>query len=104
LGYNAKLDFWSSPLSTTFALSKVLRFVINILNAFVISSAKCGMGSSKRGHLTNSTKYQKRGVTPEQAINILKENGIHVNEKQAKKILELLNILAKLEVSQYLNR
>jgi hypothetical protein len=103
LGYNAKLDFWSSPVSTTFALSKVLRFVINILNAFAISSAKCGMGSSKRGHLTNSTKYQKRGVTPEQAIATLKKQGVIIDEKQAEKVLEIMYFLAKLVVNQHFN-
>ena len=103
MGYKAKLDFWSSPVSTTFAMSKVLRFVINIPNAFAISSAKCGMGSSKRGHLTNSTKYQKRGVTPEQAIATLKKQGVIIDEKQAEKVLEIMYFLAKLVVNQHFN-
>jgi len=46
---------------------------------------------------------EKRNITPEQAIKILQKNGIEVNEKQAEEILELLFILAKLEVQNYLN-
>jgi len=36
-------------------------------------------------------------------LKFSKKNGIEVNEKQAEEILELLFILAKLEVQNYLN-
>jgi hypothetical protein len=61
------------------------------------------MKSSKRRHITNSIKSQKRGVTPQQAINELRKNGIDVDEEQAKSILDFLYILGKLAVSQYFN-
>ena len=47
---------------------------------------------------------QKRKITPEQAVAILKKKGVHVTVEQAKNILELLYFLAKLEVDQYLKR
>jgi len=43
---------------------------------------------------------EKRNITPEQAIAILKKNGREVNEKEAEKILEFLYFLAKLIVNQ----
>lgn len=36
-----------------------------------------------------------RNVSVEQAINILAKNGVQVNEKEAKIILELLYLLSK---------
>lgn len=44
---------------------------------------------------------EKRTVTPEQAVKILRKNGVEVNESQAKVILDFLYILAKLTVNQY---
>lgn len=43
---------------------------------------------------------EKRNVTPKQAIQILQQNGIEVNEKQAENILDFLYFLAKLVVNQ----
>lgn len=43
---------------------------------------------------------EKRNITPEQAVKVLRENGINVNEDQAKIILDFLYILAKLTVNQ----
>jgi hypothetical protein len=45
----------------------------------------------------------QRGVTTEQAINILKKEGVEVDEKDAEIILDFLYILAKLAVNQYVN-
>ncbi|MDM8174141.1 MULTISPECIES: hypothetical protein [Olivibacter] len=44
---------------------------------------------------------EKRNVTPEQAVKILRKKGVEVNESQAKVILDFLYILAKLTVNQY---
>jgi hypothetical protein len=59
------------------------------------------MGSSKRGHHTKTIRHQKRGVTPEQAINALEKQGINIDGEQAEIILDFLYILAKLAVNQY---
>jgi len=45
---------------------------------------------------------KKRNITPEQAVKILRKNGIETNEKDAKIILDFLYFLAKLSVDQYL--
>lgn len=45
---------------------------------------------------------QKKNVTPQQAIKVLEENGIKATEKEAKKILDFLYILAILVVREYL--
>jgi hypothetical protein len=44
----------------------------------------------------------KRNVSPQQAIEILKENGYEVNEKEAESILDFLYFLGKLTVDQYI--
>jgi len=46
---------------------------------------------------------QKRTITPEQAVKILRKNGVECDEKQAEKILDFLYFLAKLSVHQYFN-
>jgi len=45
----------------------------------------------------------KRKITPEQAIKILRKNGIEATEKDAEIILDFLYFLAKLTVNQYFN-
>ena len=49
------------------------------------------------------TGLQKRNITPAQAVNILRKNGIEVEEKEAKVILDFLYFLAKLCVNQHIN-
>ncbi|TFF36150.1 hypothetical protein [Mucilaginibacter psychrotolerans] len=44
----------------------------------------------------------KRNVTPAQAVRVLSENGLHVSEKEAEKILDFLYFLGKLTVNQYI--
>lgn len=48
-----------------------------------------------------SGRQQKRGVTTEQALAMLRKKGIEVDEKQAEIILDFLYILGKLAVNQY---
>ncbi len=61
------------------------------------------MGSSKgKQQVRKASIQQKRGINTEQAIGILEKHGVIVDEKQAEEILDLLYILAKLSVSQYL--
>jgi hypothetical protein len=47
---------------------------------------------------------KKDEITPEKALEILKKNGMHVTIEEAKNILELLTVLAKLEVKYYLKK
>lgn len=47
---------------------------------------------------------KKSKITPEEAAQILKKSGLEVTVQEAKNILELLYILAKLEVDHYLKR
>ena len=49
-------------------------------------------------------KAKKRTITPEEAVEILRKSGLEVSIQDAKNILELLYILAKLEVDHYLKR
>lgn len=44
---------------------------------------------------------EKRNVTPDQAVRILRKNGIEVSEKEAKKILDFMYIIAKLAIRDY---
>jgi protein-tyrosine-phosphatase len=46
---------------------------------------------------------EKRNITPEQAVKVLRKNGIEATEEEAKKILDFLYLLAKLTVNQYFN-
>lgn len=49
-----------------------------------------------------SAKYlEKRNVTPDQAVRILRKNGIEVTEKEARKILDFMYIIAKLAIRDY---
>lgn len=52
----------------------------------------------------DNTKAKKRKITPEEAVQILKKSGLEVTVHEAKNILELLYILAKLEVDHYLKQ
>lgn len=49
-----------------------------------------------------TSKIEK--IQPEKAVEILKKDGLNVSVEQAKKILELLNKLANIAVSQYLRQ
>lgn len=44
---------------------------------------------------------EKRNVTPDQAVRILRKNGIEVSEKEARKILDFMYIIAKLAIRDY---
>lgn len=46
---------------------------------------------------------EKRNITPQMAVKILRKNGIEVDEKKAEEILDFLYLLAKETVKQYLN-
>ena len=43
-------------------------------------------------------------IPPEKAVEILKKSGLNVSIEQAKIILEMLNKLANIAVSQYLRK
>ena len=47
---------------------------------------------------------EKRNITPEMAVKILKKNGVEIDEKKAAEVLDLLYIIAKLTVDQYFQR
>lgn len=42
-------------------------------------------------------------ITPQQAVKILKKNGLEIDETEAKKVLEVMYFLAKLIVNQNFN-
>jgi hypothetical protein len=44
---------------------------------------------------------EKRNVTPYQAVRILRKNGVEATEKEARKILDFMYILAKLAIREY---
>ena len=43
---------------------------------------------------------EKRNITPEMAVKILRKNGIEIDEKKAVEVLDLMYFLAKLIVNQ----
>ena len=43
---------------------------------------------------------EKRNVTPEMAVRILKKQGIEIDEKKASEVLDLMYFIAKLIVNQ----
>jgi hypothetical protein len=43
---------------------------------------------------------EKKNITPEMAVKILKKNGVEIDEKKAAEVLELMYFLAKLIVNQ----
>ena len=45
---------------------------------------------------------QKRNITAERAVAILKKNGVDIDEKNVEKVLDFLYFLAKLTVNQYI--
>jgi hypothetical protein len=47
-----------------------------------------------------SDSSKKRSVTTEQAIKMLSDEGLEINEKEAEEILDFLYFLAKLTVNQ----
>lgn len=47
---------------------------------------------------------EKRNVTPQQAIKILEQNGLKINEKEAEEILDFLYFIGKLSVNQYVDK
>ena len=49
-------------------------------------------------------KPPKNRISAEEAVNILAKNGMKVTTSEAKNILDLLYLLAKLEVDHYLKR
>jgi len=53
--------------------------------------------------LVKARTPDNRGITPEKAKRILRENGVEVNEKEVEEILEFLYLLAKLAVNQYIS-
>ncbi|WP_170227797.1 hypothetical protein [Mucilaginibacter frigoritolerans] len=52
----------------------------------------------------NAGLSKKSKITPEKAVEILKSGGMIVTIEEAKNILYLLTILAKLEVKLYLKK
>lgn len=44
---------------------------------------------------------ERRNITPQQAMNILRKNGLEVTENQAKNILDFLYVLAKLVLKEH---
>jgi len=49
-------------------------------------------------------KYLFEKISPQTAVAILKKKGMEVTEKQAKEILDLLYLLAILEVEQAMKK
>ncbi len=43
---------------------------------------------------------EKRNITPEMAVKILRKNGVEMDEKKAAEVLDMLYFLAKLIVNQ----
>ena len=43
---------------------------------------------------------EKRGITPQKAIDLLKKNGVELSEKEAEKVLDIMYFFAKLIVNQ----
>ena len=53
--------------------------------------------------MAEKTLTEKRNITPEMAVRMLRENGVEIDEKKAAEVLDLLYFLAKLIVNQNFN-
>lgn len=63
----------------------------------------CSLLHLKMSGRMKSKYLEKRNITPERAMQILRKNGMQVDENQAKKILDFMYLLAKLVVREYLS-
>lgn len=50
----------------------------------------------------SDTEYQKKKVTPKQAVAILKEHGTIITEEEAVLVIDFLYFLGELTVKQYI--
>ena len=56
-----------------------------------------------RGQMAGQNLTEKRNITPEMAVKILRKNGVEIDEKEAVEILDFLYFFAKLTVDLYIN-
>jgi hypothetical protein len=56
--------------------------------------------AQKRRQMAEKNLTEKRNITPEIAVRILKKEGIEIDEKKALEVLDMLYFLAKLIVDQ----
>jgi hypothetical protein len=50
--------------------------------------------------MAERTLTEKRNITPEMAVTMLRKEGVEIDEKKAAEVLDLLYFLAKLIVNQ----
>ncbi|MDB5062547.1 MAG: hypothetical protein JWP67_2390 [Mucilaginibacter sp.] len=90
-------------------LAAICQLLLHLATLFFGSTEELGISAVKifaqlsfirQGMQTGSAK--KRKITAEQAVKILREKGFEITVEEARNVLELLYILAKLEVDQYL--
>lgn len=93
------LKNWSKHLIIS---GKCSFFLVNILN-LQKPSVNDGFCVLHDG-LSQMKKYLYEKISPQTAIAILKKKGLEINEQQAEEILELLYILAILEVEQAMKK
>jgi len=56
-----------------------------------------------RRQMAGQDLTEKRNISPEMAVKILRKNGVEIDEKKAVEVLDFLYFLANLTVDQYLN-
>ena len=54
----------------------------------------------KAQNMAEQNLTEKRNVTPEMAVRILKKQGVEIDEKKASEVLDLMYFIAKLIVNQ----
>ncbi len=56
-----------------------------------------------RGQMAGQDLTEKRNITPEMAVKILRKDGVEIDEKKSVEVLDFLYFLANLTVDQYVN-
>lgn len=79
---------------------KLLPFYIPRFNSWQINFRQMTSIAQKRRQMAEKNLTEKRNITPEIAVRILKKEGIEIDEKKALEVLDMLYFLAILIVDQ----
>ncbi len=81
---------------------KALLISLPTFDSWQISTLPKASFVLKRRLMAEKTLTEKRNITPEMAVKILRKNGVEIDEKKAVEVLDFLYFLAKLTVDQYI--
>ena len=77
--------------------------LIPTLNSCQIFIRQKATIAQMRRRMAGQDLTEKRNITPEMAVKILRKDGVEIDEKKAVEVLDFLYFLAKLTVDRYIN-